>query len=519
MSAPKYLIDTNVLIGLEDPREVSPEFASLLQLAARHGVGIFIHEAARDDLARDTDDTRRRISLSKAAKFPPINRVRGLTSAQLEAEFGALPRPNDLVDATLLHALKLGVADFLVTEDRGLHDRARRSGSDLARRVLYVADAVLLLRSTYEPINVSLPFVEETEAHTIPRDDPIFDSLRDGYPGFDKWWIEKCVRGMRKCWIVVDEGKLAGILVRKHEASSETDAKTPATRILKICTLKVRPERRGTKLGELLLKQVFWFARENNYDLLYVTTYPTQATLIDLLEYYGFHCTYTNRDGELVYEKPLPPDALVPSLDQTLFDVARLNYPRFSVAPDVQAYSIPIREEFHEVLFPELVFRSQPDFFGFGGIGPRPRAPGNTIRKVYLCRAPAHIRQPGALLLFYKGKSRNPPSQAFTTLGVFEDLTLAHSLEELRRLAGGRSVYTERQLLDWEASRENPVKVINFLLMGHLSPTVTLAQMMAGGVVRGAPQSISRLSAEALQLILRELSFSSGVTAPTGKLP
>ena len=39
MSAPKYLIDTNVIIGLEDWKEVSPELAALTQIAARHGVG------------------------------------------------------------------------------------------------------------------------------------------------------------------------------------------------------------------------------------------------------------------------------------------------------------------------------------------------------------------------------------------------------------------------------------------------------------------------------------------------
>ena len=189
MSAPKYLIDTNVLIGLEDLQEVSPEFASLVQLATKHGVGVFIHEAARDDLARDANEIRRRITLSKAAKFPLIGKVRGLTKDQLETEFGVLSRPNDVVDATLLHALKLGVADFVVTQDRGLHDRARRYVPDLVRRVLYVADAALLLRSTYEPVDVRLRFVEETDAHTIPIGDPIFDSLRKGYPDFDRWWV------------------------------------------------------------------------------------------------------------------------------------------------------------------------------------------------------------------------------------------------------------------------------------------------------------------------------------------
>jgi hypothetical protein len=461
--------------------------------SAKHGVGIYIHEAARDDIARDTDDRRRRISLSKAAKFQLINRVRGLTRDQLQAEFGPLSRPNDVVDATLLHALQLGVADFLVTEDRGLHERARRHGTDLSRRVLYVADAVWLLRSTYEPINVSLPFVEETEAHTIPKDDPIFDSLRDGYPGFNQWWAEKCVRGLRKCWIVIDGGKLAGILVRKDETASDTDARISATKILKICTFKVRPEKRGIKLGELLLKQAFWFARLNKYDLLYVTTFPSQATLIDLLEYYGFIQTYVNNAGELVYEKPLPSDALIPLPQQSYYDAARLNYPRFVTEIGVRAYVIPIREEFHEVLFPELVYRRQPDLFGLDGVGTGPKTPGNTIRKVYLCQAPARIAQAGALLFFYKGKSRNPPSQAITTLGIFEDVTLAHSLEELRRLAGGRSVYSERQLIDWGASPEEPVKVINFLLVGHFSEPIALQQIITANLVKGAPQSIGHL--------------------------
>ena len=138
--------------------------------------------------------------------------------------------------------------------------------------------------------------------------------------------------------------------------------------------------------------------------------------------------------------------------------------------PEVEAYGIPIKKAYHEVLFPEIADRRQADLFHFGGLGAGPLTPGNTIRKVYLCQAPARIQQPGAILLFYKGKSTHGPSQALTTLGVFEDMALAHSVEELRRLAGGRSVYSERQLLAWEASPQRPVKVINFLLAGHINP-------------------------------------------------
>jgi ribosomal protein S18 acetylase RimI-like enzyme len=261
MSAPKYLIDTNVFIGLEDHAEVAPVFAALQQEAARYGVGICVHAASLDDIQRDKNTARRRVSLSKIQKFPVIARVIGLDNATLEARYGALRKPNDIVDATLLHALDIGVVDFLVTQDQGLHDRALRASPALASRVLHVADAVSLLRSTYATVNVNLPAVQEVDAHTIPIDDPIFATLRADYAPFDAWWRDKCVRPMRKCWLVMDEGRIAGLVVRKDEAPGDTDARLPGTKILKVCTFKVRPESRGVKLGELLLKQVLWYAQ------------------------------------------------------------------------------------------------------------------------------------------------------------------------------------------------------------------------------------------------------------------
>jgi predicted nucleic acid-binding protein len=178
MSIQTYLIDTNVIIGLEDNQPVRPAFASLLSVAAKHKVDIMVHEAARDDIQRDKDVVRRKISLSKIAKFQVLNRVRELAVADLETQFGGLRRPNDVVDATLLDALARGAADFVVTEDRGLHERARRASPELGRRVLFVADAVQLLKTTYEPIETPIRYVEEVSAHQIQLSDPIFDSLR-----------------------------------------------------------------------------------------------------------------------------------------------------------------------------------------------------------------------------------------------------------------------------------------------------------------------------------------------------
>lgn len=170
MDTQTYLIDTNVIIGLEDHHTVQPAFAALLSLSAKHKVDVMVHEAARDDIQRDRDAARRNISLSKLEKFQLLRKVRGLGKSELQHKFGPLGRPNDVVDATLLDSVERGAADFLVTEDRGLHERARRVSAELGRRVLFVADAVQLLKTTYEPIEAPVRYVEEIPVHNFRAD-------------------------------------------------------------------------------------------------------------------------------------------------------------------------------------------------------------------------------------------------------------------------------------------------------------------------------------------------------------
>lgn len=312
MSQQSYLIDTNILIGLEDYRTVEAAYAKFSSLAAAHKVDVYVHEVARDDIARDKDAKRRKISLSKIDKYRVLNKRRGLTEPELDAAFGPLKKPNDVVDATLLHALQIGVVDFLVSQDRGLHERAQRHSPDLARRVLFVGDAADLLTQTYEPKRVPIRHVAEVDAHTIDHEDTFFDSLRDGYPEFDEWWRDKCVRQRRPCWVVYDDDALAGLIVRKDEVGLDTDAVTKAGKILKICTFKVSPEKRGVKLGELLLKQVLWYAQTNSYELAYLTTYEDQPALRNLLEFYGFRNVGSKPNGELIYERGFSSTKLLP---------------------------------------------------------------------------------------------------------------------------------------------------------------------------------------------------------------
>jgi GNAT superfamily N-acetyltransferase len=114
------------------------------------------------------------------------------------------------------------------------------------------------------------------------------------------------------------------LVIRKTEKHSEAQTQHEGSKILKICTFKVRDEYLGEKFGELLLKQALWFAQHNNYDLVYLTVYPKHTLLIRLLSYYGFVETMRTPIGELVMEKPILCGPL-PALSGNALDFARTN--------------------------------------------------------------------------------------------------------------------------------------------------------------------------------------------------
>ena len=218
----KLLIDTNVFIGLEDTKQINPASAEIVRKCGEHAVGIFVHEAALLDIARDRDATRRGISLSKVRKFQELKSPKLPDNVALETQFGPIRKPNDEVDVALLHALSINAVDLLVTEDQGIHDRVKLTA--LAGRVLTVADTITWLRRTFDPTPVSFPLIDDKKAYEIDRHDELFASLREDYPDFDEWW-NKCIRTHRQCWTVTIDGKFAGLIVRKTETAAEAGTK------------------------------------------------------------------------------------------------------------------------------------------------------------------------------------------------------------------------------------------------------------------------------------------------------
>ncbi|MCG8317098.1 MAG: GNAT family N-acetyltransferase [Pseudomonadales bacterium] len=493
MNRPTFLLDTNIILPLEDNKPLDKPLSEFIQLCGEHHINILIHEGSLEDINNDKDQERKAITLSKVNKFTICKGVVAPGRKELEKLYGHIDKSNDYIDCRLLHAVdQVGIADFLLTQDQGLHKRAKNN--DIADKIFTIDDALDWIKRTYTPKQVVLPKVKEKYCHEIDRNDPIFNTLRDDYAGFDEWF-KSCCKKRRKCWVIEEEGKLVGIIIWKHEPVEEIgDLKSfNPKKVFKICTFKVSPAFRGERFGEQLLKQVLWYAYKNGFDLCYLTVFAKKHVFLTrLIELYGFSKAYDVEGEDYYIKRFLPVDPA-----QTLSPISYLNnyYPSFRDDSQVSKFIIPIRPEFHEILFPEKRQVYQESLFNSDGTitsgESETYVPGNSIRKVYLTRAPCKRICPGDIIIFYMSKGDNYTyAQSVTTLCVVEDVKRVTNLDELIKITAKRSVYTIDQLeahINHCLNNNKSLTVINFFVCGHFLNPVRLSTLKEVGVINGHP--------------------------------
>ncbi|NMM06287.1 hypothetical protein [Polaromonas sp.] len=191
----RFLLDTNILIPLEDSqRPLVPSLTSFVRLANLHGHVLLYHPASEDDIREDRNVERRNQTLQRLTQYVQLD-------ARPVCPWNAAGmRINDVRDNEILYALSLHAAYALVTEDRGIHDKAKARG--LANRVYTIQTANDLLLRLHRQIAVALPNVGDVPLYSLTPllGSDFFDSLRVGYPGFDDWFLSKAESGVR-AWV------------------------------------------------------------------------------------------------------------------------------------------------------------------------------------------------------------------------------------------------------------------------------------------------------------------------------
>jgi hypothetical protein len=91
--------------------------------------------------------------------------------------------------------------------------------------------------------------------------------------------------------------------------------------------------------------------------------------------------------------------------------------------------------------------------------------------------------------------NRYSASQSMTTVGIIEQVIHVTTADDLIRFTAKRSVFSAEDLRGMKASTNSPVKMIDFLLIGHSQPPVRLNTLVAMGVFSNRPpQSIVQLT-------------------------
>lgn len=475
----RLLLDTNIIIPLQDSYAVlNGNLQNFIRLSGKGGHQLIYHPASQADIERDHDVERRKRTLSRLEQY---ERLEGVPKCPWNTRETS---PNDACDNEILYALHCNAAHALVTEDKGIHTKAREYG--LSDRVYNIQTAEDWLRRLHESTEVHLPNIEDVQLHTLSPElsGAFFESLREDYPDFNDWFGRKAQEG-RHAWICRDDQGSLGALCIYAEQTGEkiTDSgEVLPGKALKICTFKVGESVRGRKIGELFLKAAFRYATDNACLHVFIHgNEKKQHYLASLLEDFGFIGRSENYEGDTVWVKKHPVSSPNDSVDAK--DFVRLYYPHYRQDEGVSKYLVPILPGYHDILFPDYCSQSSAQLRLFET--PQ-RHVGNAIKLAYLCGTQTRSISPGDILFFYRSKD----DKSITTIGVVDYFSVSDDPAEISAQVSRRTVYSFEQIADM-AKKE--VKVILFRMIKHLQTPVAFKELKERGILSGPAQSIVRL--------------------------
>jgi rRNA maturation endonuclease Nob1 len=472
----KFLLDTNILIPAEpvsfDGFEASTEIvAALLRNFQDGGHQYYIRKESISEIKKDKDMQRKDARVKLLKKYPILEISQKISSDVSKAYEGKDSNSHDLIDQLMLSALSFDAVDYLVTDDIGIHKKARQI--NLESRVATSEDALSILSSLFPRQYRQIPALTKTVAYELDEKDPIFSSFRSDYPDFDNW-LSKCKREHRTAWIIESESTgLQGVCIVKPEDNCEHQLSLPT---LKICSFKVSEDSRGLRYGELLLKGVFDFVSLGKFNSIYLEVFEKQNILIDFLENFGFQKALDKSSkGEVVMVKELvaPKESWL-EMEPLAFNIKF--GPTLVKSDNTNLFIIPIQPRYHEMLFPE--FECQRELF------PGKYPFGNGIRKAYLCNSNIRQINPGDIIFFY----RSHDVKGITAYGVVEETTISSTPLEIARAVGKRTVYSFEEIQNM--CDNSSVLAISFRLSRIIDSAIRFKDLKLNKVVLKAPQSI-----------------------------
>ena len=299
----KALLDTNIIIHREANKIVSQDIGILYRWLDRGKYTKCVHSATIEEIKKNPKKETVDLFLVKLNSYEVVE-----IPSPLQEEVKVVTErfdktENDKIDSILLNEVFVERVNILITEDKKIHKKAFELG---IQDKVFSIDSFLEKTFAEHPelINYKVLNVQKLKFGKINLNDTFFDSLKEDYDGFDKWFVKKYDE---EAYITINSnnGMLLSFLYLKVEDENENYSNItpslPPKRRLKVGTFKVISN--GFRLGERFIKIIFDNALKNHVQEIYVTIYnkrPEQHRLIELLEQWGF-ILWGTKGEELVY--------------------------------------------------------------------------------------------------------------------------------------------------------------------------------------------------------------------------
>ncbi len=497
----RVLLDTNIIIHREASSIVNTDIGVLFKWLDDLHYTKCIHPITVEEINRYKDPKTVETMNIKVSNYHVLR-----TEAPIQPELEEISKrfdinTNDINDTKLLNELYCGRVDFLITEDRKIIYKAS---------LLNILDKVFTIDAFLEKVTAENPGLQDYKVLSVKKElfgninvqDPFFDSFKEDYPDFQRWFNKKADETV---YTYRFENSMMAFLYLKVENKDENYSDIIPTftkkRRLKIGTFKVTLN--GYKLGERFLKIIFDNALRLKVEEIYVTIFSKQIEqqrLISLMEDYGFKFYgYKGPEKELVYVRNFIKEANA--------EYPKITYPFFP--GNRRAFIVPIYPEYHTNLFPDSILKNESPQDYVENESYR-----NAISKVYISRSIERDLNKGDLIIFYRtgGYYRG----VITTLGIVESvITDIRTEQQFISLCRKRSVFSDLELINyWNYNKNNRPFVVNFLYVCSFPKRPNLKRLIEIGVIPGidaVPRGFTCINERDFYNIIREAEIDESI--------
>ena len=327
----------------------------------------------------------------------------------------------------------------------------------------------------------------------INLSDKFFDSLREDYKGFNKWFETKATAGENAYLLRDAKNEIQGFLYLKVEDEEHKDVVPilPKSPRVKVGTLKINAH--GTRLGQRFIKKMVDWAVMRSIPELYVTVFDKHEHLIKLLERYGF-VKWGTKESESGTES-----VYIKRIGEFSGDIEK-SYPLVDASHRI--FMLGIYPQYHTKLFPDSILKTEtPDLI-------KDVSSSNSIHKIYICgiRGVENLKRNDVLVIYRTADGGSAEYTAVaTTICVVEEIKSIFDFKseaDFLEYAAPYSVFPVLELKQLWKSKRYP-KIIRFTYNISLAKRPNRKSLVEDvGIDRSAYAGFMELSKEQLRKIV-----------------